>query len=390
MRSGGGALAWWRGPGVVVDALVAAGLCVTVVHWLWQWRPGGGFDLAGPVVAMVVTFGALAARRVWPLPVAVLVSAGVVACVATDIVRMPFVLAHGISVYSVARHRGRAAGMTAAGVGSAAVAVAYTWWDGQPLLDPIGTGWVVWLLLALAVGEAARVRRDYVVEVEGRARRAEESREQEARRRVVEERLRIARELHDVVAHHIAVVNVQAGVATHLIGHNPGAAEEALGHVRRSGRAVMVELNALLNVLRQSGEPVAPTRPTPGVAQLEGLARSFAAAGLQVEWEVGGHARPAPLGVELVAYRLVQESLTNAHKHGRGSGAQVVLDYTDDSLRIRVRNDREREMGEGGAPGSGLGLVGMRERVAAVGGTLSAGPTREGFVVEAVLPITER
>jgi signal transduction histidine kinase len=241
--------------------------------------------------------------------------------------------------------------------------------------------------LAVAAGDASRSRRAYTAEVERRARRAEQSREQEAWRRVTEERLRIARDLHDALGHQLALINVQAGVADHVLDERPDQAHQALAHVRQASRTALAELRDTIGLLREAGEPDAPTEPTASLSGLAELVASFRRSGLRIESTVDGEVRPLAPAADLTAYRVVQESLTNACKHARGATVRLRLVYGPDALRVLVDDD-------GGTPstvdGPGHGLTGMRERVAAVGGALRAGPRpRGGFRVEATLPAQE-
>lgn len=250
-----------------------------------------------------------------------------------------------------------------------------------------------WTAVAAAVGDGLRNRRAYLAAVEERALRAERSREQEALSRVAQERLRIARELHDVVAHHMAVVSVQAGAAEHLVTVRPAEAAEALGHVRRAAAAVLRELGEILTVLREPGDARAGGAPAPGLSSLESLVDSFSAAGLVVDWSLQGQPRPVAPTVDLVAYRVLEEGLTNALKHGTGT-AHLDVGYEASSLRLRVLNrvpaqppDRAGD-GRQLDVGTGHGLLGMHERAAAVGGTLTAAAAPgDAFVVEALLPL---
>jgi signal transduction histidine kinase len=236
--------------------------------------------------------------------------------------------------------------------------------------------------MACAIGFAVRGQRALVASAEERAERAERTREEEAQRRVTDERLRIARELHDVLAHHIAVVNVQAGVAQHLLESDPKAAAEAIGHVRESSTVALTEMSAVLGLLRTPDDTTS-TQPAPGLAQADALVESVRRSGVPVTWRVVGAARPLAPVTDLTAYRLVLESLTNASKHGRG-GAEVVLDYRASELLIEVRN----AVPAAGVVGhGGHGIVGMRERVAAIGGSIDVGRHGDEFVVHAVLPI---
>ncbi|WP_395729874.1 sensor histidine kinase [Nakamurella sp.] len=241
-----------------------------------------------------------------------------------------------------------------------------------------------WCVLSAVVGISVRQQRRALAEARERARFAEESREEEAQRRVTEERLRIARELHDVVAHQIAVINVQSGVAEHLQAVNPDRAGEALRHVREASGQVLAEMGALLGVLRDGDADDAARDPVRGLDQLDELVASVRRTGLQVVVrQEGTRAALAPL-VDVTAYRIVEEALTNAHKHGAGA-AHLLLAFGAPGLVIEVTNPVEP--GREPAPGSGRGLAGMYERVAAIGGTLRAGPSGRGqFSVRVELP----
>jgi signal transduction histidine kinase len=242
--------------------------------------------------------------------------------------------------------------------------------------------------LAIAGAEAMRNRRNYIAAVEERARRAEESREREAQRRVGDERLRIARELHDVLAHHIAVINVQAGVAGHLLTRQPDKAREALDHVRDAARSVLSEMQAVVTVLREPGESTGPVEPAPGVDRIGAEIERFRGLGLTIDTVVSGVPVLLPAAVDLVAYRVVQESLTNAAKHAPGAQVEIFFDHQPGTLTIRVTNSP----GTTGTPGTdqagGFGLIGMRERVSSVGGQLRVGHRADGgFVTVATLPL---
>ncbi|GAA4942680.1 hypothetical protein GCM10023224_26440 [Streptomonospora halophila] len=243
-----------------------------------------------------------------------------------------------------------------------------------------------WALVVLLVGEIARSQRAYMREAQHRAAEAERTREEEARRRAVEERLRIAREVHDVIAHSISLINVQAGAAAHR-RDDPGAAYAALDRIKEASRDTLRELRSTLGVLRQVDEDGAPTAPVPSLARVDDLAEQTAAAGLPVRLEVTGRLAQLPAAVDLAAYRIVQESLTNALRHSGAAGAEVCVHYGGGELRVVVADD-----GGGTAPGTdpqGNGLRGMRERAAAVGGACSAGPRDDGpgFAVRAAFPL---
>ncbi|MGB2567878.1 sensor histidine kinase [Micromonospora citrea] len=394
---------------VVADAVLAVVLFVTS---LLPLSPPGGPPraplTAGAVLLAAVGCGALTLRRRHPLPVLAVATVAVVLAQLTGLARGPFVLVVAIAAYTVATRTDRRTAAAAGAASALAVGVAAVVTLGVPWLDPAVVVLLLWFGVAVAFGDAVRSRRAYVAVLEERARRAEQTREEEALRRVAEERLRIARELHDVVAHHIALINVQAGVAGHLLRGQPDAAEEALGHVRAAGRTVLDELATLLGVLRGTEESDAPTEPAPSLNRLDALVEGFSS-GQPVRWTVAGQPRPLPTAVDVAAYRIIQESLTNAHRHAPGAAVAVRLRYDPDGVTIEVRDDGTPEPAEadgdvvpdghtgpgtapatGARPGAGLGLLGMRERAETVGGTFAAGPRPGGgWLVRAELPAPE-
>jgi signal transduction histidine kinase len=246
--------------------------------------------------------------------------------------------------------------------------------------------------LAVAAGDASRTRRAYQAEVERRALRAEAEREAEAARRVTEERLRIARDLHDVIGHQLALIHVQAGVATHVMADPPAPAAEALAHIRSASKAALAELSDTVGLLRQPEEQ-SPTEPVAGLASLDDLLASFRRSGLTIDDEVRGPARPLAPSVDLTAYRLIQEALTNACKHaGPTAQVSVQLTYRTGTFRVVIHNGPargHRTAVTSPEPGAGHGIAGMRERVSALGGRLDARPWAGGFLVDASLPTAE-
>jgi signal transduction histidine kinase len=236
-------------------------------------------------------------------------------------------------------------------------------------------------------GIAVANRRAYVASIRDRA-------EQDARRQVDEERLRIARELHDVVAHTMATINVQAGVAAHVLSAKPEAAAEALQAIKTASKEGLRELRAILNVLRQADD-ADPVQPAPSLAQLDALVEGARQAGLPITLTVTGEAVPLPAAVDLAAYRIVQESLTNVIRHAGPAVARVSLSYHPDELGIDVTDTGHApKPAPGYAPAGGAaghGLAGMRERAAAVGGTVQTGPRPGGgYQVTARLPVHGR
>ena len=338
-------------------------------------RTIGTEDLLAGSVAVAL----IAVRRRWPLPAYAAVTVASAAFNLHDALVGPLLAANVISTYTVASRTDRRTAVLAGIVTVATVYVAVVLGAGRSWTDPLNATILAWGVVAAAVGDAVRARRAghaaVVAAAEDRARQAEHGRAEEGRRLVVEERLRIARDLHDVVAHHIAVINVQVGVAAHLLRADPDGAEQALTHVRQAAREVLTEMSTVMEVLR--------TEPPPGLSRLTALLAALATAGLRVEHRQDGEARDLPAAVDLAAYRIVQESLTNAHKHGSDSAARLRLEYTPAGLGISVAN----ACAAGPATGSGHGLIGLRERVSSVGGTVRTGRGDDGcFTVEAFLP----
>ncbi len=237
-----------------------------------------------------------------------------------------------------------------------------------------------WLAVLLAGSELIRGRRERMAALAL-------GREQEARRRAEEERLRIARELHDVLAHNVSLINVQSGVALHLLDEQPEQARSALSIINEASADALREVRSVLGALRGVDERL-PRAPTAGLAQLDELIARSAAAGVQVELVVEGRRRPLSTSVDLAAFRIVQESLTNVARHSEAGRASVRLGYAEQELTVQVDDDGARRAANSVAePGGGNGIAGMRERVMALGGALEAGPRPSGgFRVRATLP----
>jgi signal transduction histidine kinase len=218
-----------------------------------------------------------------------------------------------------------------------------------------------------------------------RAARAEAA-EAEARLAVAEERTRIARELHDVVAHAVSVMVLQVGAVRHGLPETLEDDIAALRRVEQAGRTALAEMRGLLDAMRQEGEP-ADMSPQPSLDEVEALLGSVRRAGLPVDLHVEGERAQLPAAVELSAYRIIQEGLTNALKHANASHADVLIRYGDENLEIEVRDDGRAGSGASGGGGSGYGLVGVRERVKIYGGEMTAGPGAEGFTLRTRLPL---
>ena len=368
------------------DALVAAVTAGSALLAPLGDVDAGGDPSTGSVVAAVLAFGLILVRRRWPVPVLALATVGAIGFTPST-GHNSLYLAMIIALYTVTRSGLRPGGAVIAIAASGALYVVSTLLSADSWENPDNLGLLAWTGLAAAAGTAIRNRQAYVESVEERARRAEENREEEARRRVAEERLRIARELHDVVAHHVALINVQVRVASHLLAQQPQAARTALEHAGTAGQTILDELGTIVNTLQETETTSVPTEPAPGLDRLDRLIDSFANAGLQVRSTVAGQVRALPPIADLTAYRVVQEALTNVQRHGRGAPARLHLSYGPAALTIQVDND--------GVPGprpiasdTSQALVGARERLAAIGGRLRSGPTGGGgFQVTASLPM---
>ena len=382
-------LAWNITIGALVPVLTLADVMVNRVP---------AARAAGLVGIAVVVGAALACRLRWPLAVLLVALLAVVGSVFVEGVTGPLMAAGEIAVFTVACLRPRRVAAAATLVAAAVLfGVAVTDQTGPLARGPLATGTVteprvlimlVWTALAFALGVAVRTQRAYVVALAERARRAEETREHEARVRVAEERVRIARELHDVVAHHIAVINVHAGLARRAAGRDPAVVDASLGHVQDAARTVLDELGAVLQVLRSNDTLDPATAPTPGLDRLDDLLATFAAAGLAVRTRTTGRRGDMDPICDLEAFRIIQEALTNASKHGAGPSAELSLAYSTGALTLAVSNPVTGDPGPvAGASPRGHGLIGMRERAAACGGSLTAQRDGQGmFRVDAVIP----
>ncbi|USQ87879.1 sensor histidine kinase [Streptomyces phaeoluteigriseus] len=383
---------------LALDAALAAGvlLCMLAGSFVDPHGERGvswSIRTPDPLSLLLITLGAAALvfRRSAPMTVLALTGTCSVAESVTGDPRAPVAMSAVIALYTVASTTDRPTawrvGLLTMTVltGAAMLAGPLPWYAQENLAIFAWTG------IGATAGDAVRSRRAVVRAIRERAERAERTREEEARRRVAEERLRIARDLHDVVAHHIALVNVQAGVAAHVMDKRPDQAKEALAHVREASRSALNELRATVGLLRQSGDPEAPTEPAPGLDRLDELAGTFRNAGLQVEVARADHDTRLPAAVGLAAYRVIQEALTNVQKHaGPDARAEVSVVRVGPNIEVTVLDD-----GAGDAPapqdGGGHGLLGMRERVTALRGTLTTGPRYGGgYRVHAILPVKTR
>jgi len=369
----------------LVDVLVAGAVAVPVSLDAWWNEPGTRQADAITYLLVVVSIGALLVRRRWPMAVAVVCGAAVTTWYLLGHHGEALIVPTMVALYTVATQGDR---RRTARVGVVAVV-----WSAAVSLGADQVGFLfaesVWPLIALLLGEVVRGRRELLDEYAARAARAEAEREKEARRRVEEERLRIARELHDIVAHTVAAMNVQAGLAADAFDARPDLARGALAQVRASGREAVQELHAVVGVLRDDGAN-GSTLPAPRLSQLDELVERTAAAGLNVTLHRQTGEQSLPAVVELATYRIVQEALTNVIRHAGARHTVVSVIRENSAVVVEVADDGTA--GDGAAPAGvptrGFGLVGMGERAAAIGGTVEHGPRPEGgFRVRAVLPV---
>jgi signal transduction histidine kinase len=382
-------LRWWRGGGRdIVYALIMTAVTVGGAYGeahpeqVSDQLPAGSAASHTPAAAFALVAVAslvLAVRYRWPRVVLATSAGAVTVYSLLGYVNGAAVLAPVVALYTLCTklpaRRALAWGVLVTAVLMGATAA------NNPF-GPTGAGF--WLLPGLTTaatlgGIAVASRRAYVASIEARA-------DADARRRIDEERLRIARDLHDVVAHTMATINVQAGAAAHVLRDRPDVAAEALATIKSVSKDGLRELRAILDVLRQADE-ADPTRPAPGIGQVQGLVDGAVRAGLKTTLTMTGRPRPLPAAVDLAAYRIVQESLTNTIRHAGPATAEVVLTYADGELLIDVTDTGLGGPADAAAGGGGHGLIGMRERASTVGGSLQAGPRPEGgYRVSARLP----
>lgn len=363
------------------EVVFAVGVAVAsiLIELMTAYLTGVPLETRNFALLLVGAVGLLAVRRLPILAAVVLALVPPAYYVLGDVDSGAGWLAFAIGVVWLAMERERVAAVTAALLSLVLFITAEL--SGQVPLRAVGV--FVGIATVLAVGEIARSRRAYLLEVKQRLAHAERTREEEARRRSTEERMRIARELHDVLAHQISLINVQAGAAAHR--RDPEGAYAALEEIRLASKGTLRELRTILGVLRQVDEDDAELLPTPGVDRLDELTENTRRAGLDVQLVVEGTTRPLPTAVDAAAYRVVQESLTNAVRHAEAGRVEVRLTYSPDQLTLYVQDD-----GRGFTENvpRGNGLLGITERVAAVGGTATLRNRPEGGAyVEATLPI---
>jgi signal transduction histidine kinase len=367
----------------LLDALIALGLTLLSLASFFTGnrtpQQPREADILG-VVLVVIAAGSLAFRRRWPVAVLAVSTSATLAVYLLDYPDsgLPFVVI--IALYTLAARCDRK--VTVVATVAVLLVIAFpiaiaSEMDGGSLAGALAV-----FTLAAVLGDGRKVQLAYAEQLELRAQEKERERVEAARRAVTEERLRIARELHDVVAHAMSVVAVQSGVGAHVIDSRPEEAKHILETISRTSRGSLDEMRRLLGVLRT--DPATPDAaddlaPAPGLGGLDELAARVADAGVPVETDVQGEQPDIPAGVDLAAYRIVQEALTNVLKHAGPARASVLVRYDPDAVHVEVVDDG-RGAGSSAVSrnGSGNGLVGMRERAALYGGKLEAGPRPGG------------
>jgi signal transduction histidine kinase len=372
---------WWT------DSVLALFLTLISVASAVVAHNRSGHTISVPEVFLVaLTTAPIAVRRYRPLAVlAITVSAAVLILVLTSQAQFPVGVL--VALYTVASRCERRVSIRAAEWVALPIAVAVGVNNGSHfgrVIPELAVFAIAWVL-----GDNIRTRRAYLAELEARAARLEREREEKAERAVIEERARIARELHDVIAHNVSVMVVQASAGEELFDTDPRRARESLAAVASTGRAALAELRRLLGVIRAEEDAAASYTPQPGIEYVDELVRQVQETGLAVRLSVLGEPRELPEGVGLCAYRIVQEALTNTLKHAHASEAEVSVRYVSDALELQVLDD-----GRGARPvngeSAGHGLIGMRERVALFGGELTARSRPDhGYEVRARIPLEE-
>jgi signal transduction histidine kinase len=383
---------------VLTDAGVGVGVAVLVLAasaagvgppWISGPRP-----LDAVAVGLIgVVAGALALRRRSPIAVLVVLNAVVLAWAAGQYPGRVILLAPLVACYSLAALRGWRWGLAGVVVTALSAVVAIRVAFGA--VEPAGTaGIAVWMAAtAGAAGTAVGYYRALLVATRAQLAREAQTREAQARRRAVEERLRIARELHDVLGHTMATISVQAGVGIHLLQQRPAQAVAALRTIKQISDQGLTDVKAILGVLRADNDPGQPRTPRGGLDRLEVLLDPVRTAGVQPQLTVHGSARPLPAAVDLAAYRIIQEALTNVLRHARARTVRLDLCYEPERVVIGIRDDGPAANPGQASPNGqeGHGISGMRERALALSGQFTAGPHPDGgFQVRCALPTPDQ
>ncbi|MFD1939667.1 sensor histidine kinase [Nonomuraea mangrovi] len=391
---------WARLPAQAQDVLLA--LFITVMQVQGTIVRNTGEVVQRPLTdlghlgfgLLIVSGVVVAVRRRWPVLVFVTAALASSVYYSLDFPDGPGWLGLFVALYTLTAYGDGRRSLVIAGVGTSVLTA--VWLVAAADIEPrAAVGWVFFRIgasvMSAALGESVRTRQVIATEAQERAELAERTREEEARARVDAERLRIAREVHDTVAHAIAIINVQSGVTAHVLDKRPDVAREALHAIEQTSSRALHEMRAILGVLRDDNGDDGGREPYPGLGHIDELAAKAREAGLEVELEETSPAAPLPSAVGSAAYRIVQESITNVVRHAGPTRVTVALNPGIEALEIRVTDEGSRA-----APGrrsadprpAGRGILGMRERCQLLGGELDAGPLPGGgFEVRARLPL---
>jgi signal transduction histidine kinase len=381
----------------LVDATIALGLSALSLFAVASGAAAAGGSDSLSITLLLLETLPLIVRRRWPIPVfAVTLAATASHALLVEGLIVNESLGALVALFTVAERYDRRVSVAAALVaGATFAAVIFTKSAGAQVAVTGFLSTMLAVVVVLALGDWAHTRRRYAAAIEENARLQEVERDDRSRRAVEDERERIARELHDIVTHHVSVIVIQAGAGLTALDRRPERARSALEAIDRTSREALTDMRRMLGILgdtRDGSDPATPgdvTRePMPGLQRLGRLIEEVRSAGLPVELAMEGVRRPLDAGVELAAYRIIQEALTNALKHARGARARVRLGYEPRAIDIEVTDEGgtgERDTGE--SDGGGRGLIGMRERVALYDGDFEAAATSTGFRVHARLPI---
>lgn len=385
----------WFGDGILIVLVIAAAYFPMPAD---EYAPTSVIGLALAVAPIVV----IPLRHRWPLTA--LVTCMIIFLVLASQAEMALgvILASAAAMYSVSTRRSRAVAFYTALCAISILLLASFFAVSASGIDLRAFLPALVVAFGAATGDAVRSRRAYIRAITQRAERAERTREAEAQRRVSEERLRIARDLHDTVAHQISVISLNAGLASSSINTQPDQAREALLVVRGAARNVLGEISGLLSMLRADDSGPQGPHPQYDLASIESLIEQFETDGFAVKSTISISAESIPTVVSIAGYRIIQEALTNADKHGEGGAAHMLLQSKNEVLEIIVTNRylhaqssldaNEINMNKRVSASNSLGIIGMRERATAVGGTLDVGtdPLSGRWRVHAVLPLQQK
>ena len=380
----------------MADGIIAVGLALIAVFQLagsssalqdlFRREPDGWAYLLALAQTLPLTF-----RRIRPIPVLFIVAGSFMIDRGLDYPSTIAVTGILFAFHAIGSELPRRQSLVI-GLATAGVLTLFTL-SGVAYNESVEFGTVLLVLvgsiLPLFLGREVHERRRYLTELEERTKLLERDREERARRAVRDERARIARELHDVVAHEMTVMTIQATAASRVLESDPGKAAEALTAIEAAGHDALAEMRRLLGLLRTEEQP-ANRSPQPGLARLDGLVEQMVEAGLSIDVVVAGTPRPLPAGIDLNAYRIIQESLTNTLKHGGPDvRAQVQLEFADRELGIEITDDGRGAAAEAlSTDDGGHGLLGMQERITLLDGEFSSGPrSGGGYRVAARIPV---